>query len=553
MTAGFIEYLKVLAVDAPDYPDLSQVLEANPYIADPVTAGRIKLAMDFFRAWASENPLLQQPFGPMIAFGDKRYPLPLEEVDQETLETWRDIGLKTEDPLVRSRLCHLTWTIGGTGAHVFAREAVLAYLVLLDRKQRVAVYRVQDFGYALDIALRLRDESLITQCIEKGSAWIESLLDDPDAGPGAVIGGLTFLAGLSPSSRPENLGDMCLRARALFLDPYNQEAILEVEILISPQSERSRIGTEIVRVWMAAAEAAEGLIRAAHLQSALAQAQFYGLTAEQEKVMAALGSVDISRDLKLISVTVDIPSEEYEKMIKSYVIHEEWGDALSVIGIYNPSPQSFEEVVAEAQKLIAEFPLQNLASTTLVGSDGRPSQFVLDEQSKLSLRIATTERIKIGISGDFLVRVLGAFFAKWKPSMEELQAFFGSAKMPKSVVHGFALGITHYMNGDWESATLVILPRIEESLRRLATLHGIQTLKASGNYVDKRGIRDLVTDLKETDHEPVFRYLDSLLVNRMAINLRNNALHGISPTATQKEAALVVHAALILIAQPLGP
>ena len=550
MPGSLAEYIDGVACDASDCHDVSTAIRIDNRVHDFPELVHILVGLDFFRASGGGSRLDRQPFGPLSSSGTSRYPPPLEELTEEVV-AWSRVGQEVTDPLVKSRLCHLVWAAGIADSYICAKQAVPAYLALLGRTTREEVYRSYDLGYALDIALSLGEEDLVGTCILRSLDWLNELFEADEHSPGAVFSVLTYLASLSPQRRPDGLDEFCERAVAIFQgDPWYQENISDIQITLHPPQERESYVRRSIEAWISAADQSQGLIRSEHLRRALEQARNHGLPSEVSRILLLIQNLDLRGDLQEISGPIAMATneiEEVEHWLEGFLTFEDWRDALVAFGRHCPISENMNQATASAENLLEQGPFYQFTSTTQVSEqDGVPSAFIVSGEEHLAAEVASIGRTNIQIWGGMASLLLDRMLTRWDPDTVEVVEFYECQTVSRPAARGFALGLSHYSKGDWESALMVTLPRIEESLRDMARHHGFSIQVSRSNRIEKRNSREHIENLSTLGDEPFFRYLNLLLVNQLAINLRNRALHGLMDHASQEEAALALHVATCL-------
>jgi hypothetical protein len=546
-------HLDALCASVGDYHELSSLLRTSPCSPDDEINLLVLYAIDYYRSYIQDRDIERQPFQPMMTgFGMSSYPPHLEEQDVRSKDLYRDLANNCSDVLLTARFAHLVWAKSRENNYNYAVLASNAYLDLLDRANRDLLDRVQDLIYGYDLALSLSNSDLIVLWRAKIDTWVPALFEEADASPGAILGALGFLVSVKAEFRPPVLDELYDKAYLTFTDPFLRQEILSMRAILNPPSQRSEFGRQTVQLWRDAAAASEGIVQASHLNMALKSAQASGLHDLEEVILLEIANIDLRPYMTEISASLNIPKEEFDSWIQQFTNFGDWRESLLAIGRYCPIFHTREQAASEAQNLINEFPFGSLASTMMVDHAGVPT-LDLSDSNKLEIRINQTETLHITTFGHWLVIILRDFFSKWPITDENFIEFLQEGVIPKSAALGFSKGFAHYRNQDFESALLVTLPRIEESLREFSRLIGLRTLISRGSVADKRNLGELISDYRKYSEENLFRYLELLLVHRQGLNLRNDALHGLKGFASSEDAALVLHAALSLRARLVKP
>lgn len=107
-----------------------------------------------------------------------------------------------------------------------------------------------------------------------------------------------------------------------------------------------------------------------------------------------------------------------------------------------------------------------------------------------------------------------------------------------------------FWDGHPDGAAHVLVPRLESTLRDLAEAEGALVHKSPvpGRYAGAVSLNVIMRLLRElTDDEDWTCYLEDLLCEPLAVNLRNNIAHGLLERVEGVHAALLLQAACFLL------
>lgn len=130
---------------------------------------------------------------------------------------------------------------------------------------------------------------------------------------------------------------------------------------------------------------------------------------------------------------------------------------------------------------------------------------------------------------------------------EDLMAFFVSKGLDRVRAGHVLASLRLYGAGDVDGATHKVLPRIEHLLRARASAHASVIRPTDGTT--RGGVDQLGGVLAALDghiDETWRRYLQFVLVDDGGLNLRNDTLHGLRPEVNERDAAIVLHALLVV-------
>ena len=235
-------------------------------------------------------------------------------------------------PIVRARLADLLWTRRHRGPTLWFRVAVLAYLDLADTCAEV-VERTEGLQRSEAICKEANQPDLLNRVLDAVTRLVQESLDRARDEPGIVIRGLHVLAdnkydcAALVTAATEVYGD----------DPWLASDLREVSIkLASGASERSALQSGRVGAFEAAADAADGLLRFAHLTKALEIAESDGLADDARRVRNKLENTDPLTDGQTIEVTQEIDLDEIKREVDKALGDGDLRDALLRYGTFLP-------------------------------------------------------------------------------------------------------------------------------------------------------------------------------------------------------------------------
>lgn len=135
--------------------------------------------------------------------------------------------------------------------------------------------------------------------------------------------------------------------------------------------------------------------------------------------------------------------------------------------------------------------------------------------------------------------------AHGQPPHDELAEHFSSDLIGADRGERFARALELFWDGEYDDAAHVIVPRIESTLRDIARAAGLVVVKPAdqaryGGMVSLNHVMDKLRELE--DASPWLDYLQALLCDPLALNLRNSIADGLLPRAGVVNAALLIQA-----------
>ena len=499
------------------------------------------------------------PFGPMIESDRGTYPPPLGTVDEivpGTYELWQRAAVLAEVPAVRARFTDLLWEVRfGDRAHEFAHAAVDSYVKAADVDFGHPVERMEYVVRAIEIASQISDRDRRAEAVRAGVALVESALADSDRMPGVVLPILDVFVSDRPDRRPDNLSGLIDAAIERYGDdPWHLEAALDLKAQLLPMADRTPLFERQVRSWVALAERSEGIVRYAHLQHAIELAESHGLHAIADEVRRSVECLTPDDlDMKEVSSAIQIPREQVDEYIASFVGDDDLGTALARFGSHIPSgePDANREYVAE---LMRQHPLQFLVTRMTIGPENslvRSTSY--DDAADAAL--IDHEAQRLSMFSLFAVDILDGIRQRYGSAGAE-PALFETDLIEAAVAAKIAHAIRLYEEGDFDSSACVLAPRLERIVRHLASAAGLTVTKSpgrSGRAGGVKGLGEILGSLEPVLAESARRYLRALLSETTGLNLRNRVGHGLDDEIGQRDTAMLIHAACHLRLYRLDP
>lgn len=495
------------------------------------------------------------PFVPFYAGPEGIYPPPLPQVDEDTLAMWADVCDAVDDPLLQARLADLLWMRRmHPRPDLRARQAVDAYLTLADRPSWRDILSAIALMRALELATSLNDAQLVQRVVDRIVVEVRDSMCRQPPQSGVFLRLISALAQLRSGIGPAVVDTLLEEAaRVCAEDPFNYETVLNLQIAHSrgDPEQTAALALERVRSWRALADRSTGLLRLLHLQRALEVARVQGLRHEMDELRVSLEQATAEGlDLKTISTTIEIPGDELDPFLDSFLIGETWQDCLMRFGAHCPIRPTTGQTARFIDEQMQRTPIQFLVSSVVLSEDhGIPLKVLRTVEEKREFAIMEYESRSIQVWGMFAADILGRIADRSRPSLDELTEHFTTPIIDAGTAERIAASIDHYWSGRYDEALFVLLPRLETIIRELCRQLGRVIIKEpigeeSGGFLT---LGTLLPSLRGSIHsEDHCLYLHRLLVDTLSINLRNRGLHGLIVRGDQRTAALAVHAACFL-------
>ena len=547
-------YVNSLLPTAKDWYDVSAGLKEYEIQHADRQAGWLMTAFDYHLMRGSEeNRKTSDTFNQLIATSDRIYPTPLKLLPSEVSNFWSEVLVRIQAPVGLARLHHLLFEIGHGNGGERARAASTAYLELgvsdWDRLDRVnCLY------WSIELSRRVKDP--IDRVIEPLVALADLSLSQTEPEPGVALHALEILTREVPQL-PE-LPALLEKARLSYLDPWLVAMVVEMQVAVVKPANPARVAElhrELVRESIDYALTKEGIAKMRFLEDAAKLATQYNekeLLKEATQAMQAMTMEDL--DLKLISVSIDIPTHEIEDLISKFVDLSSLSVALEKIVASLPPSGKIDANKESERKFREEFVFQSLVTTTKIRDDALAGYTPINEEDALDQRLSQIEMTSIGISSEILSRIFMDLLNKFNPSQGELEALIaGIDHVDSTSSRLLSKGLLAFQAGEFDIAVALVVPRLETIARaRLAKLGALQYQVQRGS---KRGVYPqlgpLIGELKPTIDPSWHRFLYTFLVSNFGSNFRNEFSHGYLDESDARSSALVLVSGLYLALTPV--
>ena len=515
---------------------------------DPIEA--LIVGLDYhFRSYPEQRDE-RGPFGPMMEFGDRVYPMPLAELPDDVLEVWAQAAPLCPLGAVGARYADLLWERRfGDEAHQWARGAIDLYLQGVDERFDHPHVLIEMARRAYELARTLNDPGLVDVTVAKMTELVRWSLQEGTT-PGIA---LPLLEVLADQREPvAELGELVEGAIETYgNDPWHLEAALEIKSkLVSSEEEKRSLHETQVIAFRDLARRSEGIARYAHLQRALEMANVRGLTDLADVLRAEVeGISEEDLGLKEISAEVSIPSEEIDKFISQIVGDDDLQSALTRFGVSLPLGD-LQKSLDFVEEMLREHPLQGIIPRMTLGAENAMIRKADDEEEHREAAVTDYETRILGFHGYLYVETLAAIKGRYG----SIESWLDAPMIEPVVVEKVRAAVALYEQGEYDAAASMLAPRIERAIRSIARQLGFPVTGSQhrdGRLSEVKSLRPLLDTLKIALPDATHRYLKLLLVDQTSFNLRNRISHGLIDEAVQTDAALLIHAACHL--SVLGP
>ena len=501
-------------------------------------------------------------FIPIAQLGEFSNPPPIDQMPAWVPTVWETCAALAAEPVARARLHDLCFEARQGNRRDHARAAAEAYLEIAghypppasDEVEHVqsGIVATHSLQRALELARRTGQTELAERIILRLIAAAGLALDDQNSGPGIVLGFIEPLC--AEKSEPSELDGLLVRARERYRgDLWNTRSTIELELArsgVDPGTRDDLRRQDVKALIEAAASERQPMVALLHLQEAAQLSQNFGFSDLREDATTRLqGFAGADMGLTRIEASVKIPNEVVDEMIRSIVEAPTWQGALVRLIASEPPSGRIEQNQALTDEISDNSPLASIIPVTRIGSDGLPRVTSASDEDRAANRLAATEMNRMQVHSAIYAEVLRQIGDRWAPiDVEELSTFLSQrSHVQEETARALAQSILRFFSGDAEGSCFTAIPRIERILRELLLKMGTPVFRppvgpVPGHYIGLAVILEMLAD--RGFDESWRRFLGTLLVRQVGLNLRNETSHGSVDEVGAPVAALVLIAAL---------
>ena len=494
-------------------------------------------------------------YAPFIELADGRvFPPPLVSLLDEVWENWSAIAQSTDHPVISSRLGDLLWLKRwGDKPYSYALQAIDGYMRIAEtRLDWEELDRASCLIRGLELAIQINDLGRARDLVQRVSDNCSQSIHAPELKPGITIRLLDSLLSLKRSLQPNNLAQILEKCLQAYSDDVriSEEILIRQARFVGEGEARTSIYRRQLELWLTEAERSIGFMQVVNLEHALELARNYGFTETVEEIRRRIQEIpEKSFEFKEFSVTAQIEAEKIEKYIRAFIDLSDWRKSFSRFGSYGPPSGKYEQNLQELEKQVKEAPLQFLVSNTIYDDNNIPIKHGNTFEENKELVLVRNEVMSIQFFAELAPEILSRICeTNGIPTTQAMAEYFTTSIIPSEIAENIALSFDWYFRGEFDVSAHLIIPRLEAVLRIITQKVGITIVREPiGN---KAGgvltLAELLGGLNSHIDESWRRYLTTLLVNPIGLNLRNRVCHGLMNNVDRRSAALLLHTACFL-------
>lgn len=510
-----------------------------------------------------------EPFGPMASFPDGRRTAIPADFRGVHIDVLAEMAKRTKNTVLRARLADVCWLLDPKRGDL-GRIAVSAYVKIIQETDsgelkfrfseedgalqhdacqylRRAIQIGRAIGWdkaetaaARETAIRLRKQTTAMPALVRVLWFSELDLDFRISDPAEVAASIDEVLAALPDDANSNI---IVELWRLAAQAYH---------LAKRDDDQYRCQSEAAERLVSDAEGAlarqESAFIAAHNLSA-AIAQLHGIPNKKDR------RVELRH--RLIDIQAQIPEEMHEfsqeldltdiaEKVEKAVTRANLTDKLFMLaGIAHP-PEP-EQLVKDADEAIRKYPLSSLFGTSHLDHEGKVVHRTegrnfgdSGNDSAIQSQIAQSESIRRQIVASGQIEPARRSVAEHHFLSDDVFFFLlqHSPFVPPNLVRTFSRGFLHFFQGDFISATYILTPLLENSLRQVLKAHGHDvTIFDDATQTQKDRTLSSLFEQMRNELDGVFTRaittdIESVFLSKPGPHLRHSLSHGLFQDST---------------------
>ncbi len=504
---------------------------------------------------------LLECFGPYSTLGGWQIPPPLSRLPYGCFALWGELADRVTNPLLRARLHDLCFVTGTGLKHVHSANAADAYLELAQRYEgrasssergwQIMSLASRSLTRAFTLARAMNQRELVTRARSIAVDLASLAVEDPDAGHGTVLSLLEPV--VDERDSPDEIDEILDAAQARFgTDGWAAKDIAGFQARhAKDDEERLEYRRRQVEAHVNMADNAQPIVALGHLQDAEELSHRYGLKDLNERIRVRLQDLR-GQDLGLTRIEVrdTISRDEIDPLLDRFLGQETWWAALVVmVSSLGPPTGNVDALRSQVPEFMTLAPIATSIGRTVIGPDGAPRDETPGGDPEAVLR--QLQGLQLRRTGAFYIIALRAILERWGEISEAdaIERFTQAPHVSESAARKIGDALNRHRRGDFEGATSILVPQIENMARQLHQLAGIPVTRPGGRGSSREnlGLGALLDQIEEWGRSTLtswVSFLREFLIGHL--NYRNDTSHGNIDEVGEYESALVIVAAVFL-------
>ncbi|MHB0947337.1 MAG: DUF4209 domain-containing protein [Sedimentisphaerales bacterium] len=513
------------------------------------------MAFDFYEDHSEQGSVWRTYFGPMMS-GTKddgtTWENPsISKITPEILNYWCSRAKQARHPILKTRYAALVWEFS---KHVTNKSADIAMAhICIDSIIEIAKLRrhkyecdiIQKMKYATKLAISINDKTRINQLRDAMIDFEGKVADDSKRGLwGFSFDSLLMNKKIQLFDKQEKkiIDDLETRLDRVSnfdnkktFDPFAAEsAAIRLAQYYRKQNQPDDIKRVLLKYGGAfekISKEASGLLAIAWLQKVESIYRDFGLKDNADQLLNIIHhrGPDVHKDMKSISVKTEITREEMDNYVNAMTVGEIDKVMTRIVKRYVPQKGETQQELKNTAK---DFPLSFLFSQVIQDHNGRTIANIGSLEEDIDGHVIRQISQDMQLISVFLRNVLYKFKEKFSISSELMVAELSKSPVfIKEKLDIIKKGLDAYFNEEHLVAIHLLIPQVEDAMRRLLELAGGTVSKQNryGGY-DFKTFNEILRDnvIVQLLGEDIVLYFRILYTDPRGWNLRNNVCHGIS-------------------------
>ena len=509
----------------------------------------LKLLLTVFSFYYLKNDK-KFPFWPTEELSDGSRTMLLEKLEEKDLGNLEEILPITENPEFNARICDILWI--RKNDYKYAKRTVDSYLNCLEKNEEfMEITRIECFQRAMQISLKINDSEQVNKikikiydlfeksrktCFNPHNDYLpynlmQIIVENKLADNWEEIGdklvetaeGFPISPGCDAPRKYYDLAAKCFH----YAKQFDKEKDAKLSIAHHFEQEAQCFNTPDVY---------DGFNVAYRIQKAIdAYRKMGGQEEKVEQLIIELKEANKMTINQTKGITGEIKIDNILKNVEDNLKDKQGKDLITTFILLH-KPFSYQEVKELVENINTKYPLQSLMSETTIVPEGNISTkspgMINDSEGRINQDIIKQYDSQHGFVSFVVFRkgisIILNSNDSWKNAIKELVKT--SIFVPKERVDIYVRAILAGFNGDYSLFLHLIIPQLENSVRRIFALNKFNTTSVQQTGVQRE--RDLNQLLEDENAETIFGKdllweMKTLLVEQNGSNMRNRLCHGL--------------------------
>ena len=477
----------------------------------------------------------------------------IKQVTPEVIDYWAVRAVESKHPILRARYAGLVWDFakrisGKAPAVMFALIRIDAILEMVDwGKNEYDLDVVNKLRNALSLSISLRDEGRKKKIVAAIIRFEDLIAEDSLPG----LWGFSFEmlvnkkgVQLEKGVEEKLVGDLEDRLERVSnprveseLEPWAAEKAAHTLADYFRRKKQNEESHRVLRKYglafekMAARRGTSATVSSAWFKNLARAFSEFGLNEESQNYLDRVRGLggQIRKEMKEYSTEVSVSRKDVREHVES-AIQGGIYDAIAKTVLWHIPTK--DDVVGRLKEFVAEAPLFFHLRHELHDHDGRPVAVIGPITEDLDGHIAKQigETITFPVTALVMRELMSALVEKFKLSTDSiLDLLYESPLFREEKRSILSLGINAFLERDFITSIHLLIPQVEDAVRRLVEISGGSVVKfwKSGGLA-LRTFDDLLRheSMAGAFGEDAQRYLRVLFTDPKGLNLRNDVCHG---------------------------